>query len=358
MQSDKILATALLLGLAPILAGCNTAGGGGAGGGGGGTTGPTGTLPVTGMGKALAFRAKSTNTSDVNTYTGLPQSSQQLAGTKILDKSAPGGIEFTASADANPDPDNYYKDKGALISASTTDTLEGGTQIAGMSKAEGAVYFENGNFGDPQVSDANSNLSAVGVYNNYKDGVFVEQLVLKHGTTIRYSEAVDGADEAVYAVGFIGDKTMNMPQSAKATYKAFHEGGVSQYDNGTEMAQMGLRGGTVELLADFDNGTVKGGIKDAQLLTYRDGSEVVLNNNITGLAIDANITGSEYAGTAQLVDTAGNGVGTTTYNESLGGFFGDGAAETMAAYVIEGNAELDGANRDYIMSGTFGGVKQ
>lgn len=352
MNRMAYISTAVIIAAAPVISGCTSATGGATP-----AAGPGGTLPIKASGKALAFRANSTNTSTVNSYTSLPSSSHQITQAAILEKSAPGGITIEGSADEDTSPTQNQGINPALVSASSPDTLEGGTALAGMTDVKGNIYFENGNFGDAQASDGSSNLSAVGVYNVYKNNAFVEQIVMKHGTTIRYQEGTAGDTTATYAVGYIGNNTTNMPTSGQATYKGFHEGGTSVYnDNGT-MQYMGLSGGTVELAADFNAGTVTGGIKDAQLVTYKNSNMVVLNPNITGLNINANITGSEYTGTAQLVDANNNAVGTTKYNEAIGAFFGGSAAETAAAYVIEGNAMLEGQGRDYIMSGGFGGVK-
>ncbi|MEP3437882.1 MAG: transferrin-binding protein-like solute binding protein [Hoeflea sp.] len=317
-----------------------------------------GSLPIKASGKALAFRANSTNTSSVSSYTNLPQSRHEITQASIIEKSAAGGIQIDGSVDKDPNPSNNQGTNPALVTAGSPDTLQNGTAIAGMKDAKGSVYFENGNFGDTQVSNDTANLSSVGVYNVYANNTFVEQIVMKHGTTIRYQEGADGAGTATYAVGYIGNNTTNMPGSGQASYKGFNEGGTTVYDDNGTMQYMGLSGGTVELTADFDAGTVKGGIKDAQLATYKNQQMVVLNNTVTGLNIDANITGSEYTGTAQLVDANNNAVGTTRTNEAIGAFFGNGAAETAAAYLIEGNAMLDGQNRDYIMSGTIGAVKK
>ena len=319
---------------------------------------PAGTLPIKASGRALAFRSNATNTSSINSYTTLPSSTHQIKQASILERAAAGGIRINGSADKDS---NAVKNQGAnpaLISASSPDTLQGGTALAGMTDAKGNVYFENGNFGDAQASNDMSNLSSVGVYNVYKNNTFVEQIVMKHGTTIRYQEGKAGDGTAIYAVGYIGNNTAQMPTSGQATYKGFHEGGTSVYDDNGTMQQLGLRDGTVELTADFAAGTMTGGISGAQLVTYKNNAMTVLNPDVTGLEINATIVGSEYNGTAQLVDKNKNPVGTTVYNESIGAFFGDDAAETAAAYVIEGNAALDGQNRDYLMSGDFGGVKK
>lgn len=349
-----------MLAVLPAFAGCSSSGG--AGTATGGLTSPTpvttGSLPLKASGKALAFRANSTNTSSVSSYTNLPQSQQQLATASILEKSAQGGIRIEGAVDKDINPNTNQGANPAIVSASSPDALGGGTKLAGMKDVKGSVYFENGNFGDTQASNASSNLSSVGVYNVYKNNTFVEQIVMKHGTTIRYQEGVDGAGTAIYAVGYIGNNTTNMPGTSTATYKGFNESGTSEYDDNGTMQQLGLNGGTVELTADFGAGTVKGGIRDAQLVTYRNQQLEVLNNTVTGLDINANITGSEYTGTANLVDAGNKPVGTTTTNEAIGAFFGDAAAETAAVYVIEGNAMLDNQARDYIMSGTIGAVKK
>lgn len=351
MTRKMFVSGAFALAAIPAIGGCSPS----ANGGTPGSVTP-GSLPIVASGKALAFRANATNTASVNSYTGLPQSQHQITQASMIERSSPGGIRIEGSVNQDPSPVPNQGPNAALVSASSPDTLANGTAIAGMTDAQGTVYFENGNFGDAQASNGSANLSSVGVYNVYANNNFVEQIVMRHGTTIRYQEGADGAGTATYVVGYIGNNTTNMPAGGTATYKGFNESGTSVYDDNGNMQQFGLNGGTVALTADFDAGTVKGGISNAQLVTYRNQQAVVLNNQVTGLNIDANITGSEYTGTAQLVDANNNAVGTTTTNEAIGAFFGSGAAETAAVYMIEGNAELDGQNRDYIMSGTIGAV--
>ena len=353
MIRKTFVSGAIVLAALPGIAGCSSTGGGAAAPG----AVAAGSLPIAASGKALAFRTNSNNTSSVSTFSNLPQSQQEITQATILEKSVPGGIRIDGSIDKDASPNTNQGPNPALVTASSPDTLQNGTQIAGMKDVKGNVYFENGNFGDTQASDASTGLSSVGVYNVYKNNTFVEQIVMKHGTTIRYREGADGAGTATYAVGYIGNNTTNMPGSGQATYKGFNESGTTVFDNNGTMEQMGMSG-TVELTADFGAGTVKGGIKDGQLVSYRNMQPVVLNTAVTGLNIDATITGSEYTGTAQLVDANNNAIGTTQTNEAIGAFFGDGAAETAAAYMIEGNAMLDGQNRDYIMSGTIGAVKK
>ncbi|AKH99149.1 hypothetical protein IMCC20628_00422 [Hoeflea sp. IMCC20628] len=352
MNKSALISGAVVLAILPVVSACSPSGGTLAGPAAGGS------LPIKASGKALAYRVNATNTSSVSSYTNLPQSQHQITQARILEKSAPGGITIDGAADVDPDPNTNQGNNPALITATSTDQLENGTTLVGMTDAKGSIYFDGGNFGDAQVSNEHANLSSVGVYNRHdSNGKFVEQIVLKHGTTIRYQEGADGAATSVQAVGFIGNNTTNMPMSGQATYRGFHEGGTSVYDDNGNMQNMGLNGGEVELTADFGAGTVKGGIKNGQLAAYKDSNMLMLNPNVTGLNINANITGSDYTGTAQLVDSNNNPVGTSTYNEAIGSFFGDAAAETAAAYVIEGNAEIDGQNRDYLMTGTFGAVK-
>ncbi|WP_422371415.1 transferrin-binding protein-like solute binding protein [Hoeflea sp.] len=355
MTRKFFVSGAFALAVLPAISGCSPSAKGGAPGAGAPGTLTPPSLPIAASGKALAFRANATNTASVNSYTGLPQSQHQITQANMIERSSPGGIRIDGSVDQDPNPVPNQGANAALVNASSPDTLANGTAIAGMNNVQGSVYFENGNFGDAQASSDSANLSSVGVYNVYANNTFVEQIVMRHGTTIRYQEGADGAGTATYAVGYIGNNTTNMPAGGTATYKGFHEGGTSVYDDNGTMRQIGLNGGTVRLTADFGAGTVKGGISNAQLVTYTN-QIAVLNNQVTGLNIDANITGSEYTGTAQLVDANNNAVGTTTTNEAIGAFFGNGAAETAAVYMIEGNAQLDGQNRDYIMSGTIGAV--
>lgn len=358
MKKTVSVSGALLLALVPAISGCSSSTDGIAAPA-AGVTPAGGALPIKASGKALAFRANAKNTASINSYTNLPTSQHAILQARILEKSKAGGIQIAGSADVDKNPSTTQGTNPALVSAFSADTLKNGTAIAGMKDAKGNIYFENGNFGDAQASNETASLSSVGVYNIYdKNSKLVDQIVMKHGTTIRYREGKEGDPTATYAVGYIGNNTTNMPASGMATYKGFMESGTSVYDDNGTMQQMGLRGGKVELTADFGAGKVTGGVSGAQFVTYKGNNMVVLNKNITGLNIKADITGAEYTGTATLVDANKKAIGTTSSNEAIGAFFGDGAAETAAAYLIEGKAPIDGQNRDYIMSGGIGAVKK
>ncbi|PWV95394.1 hypothetical protein DFR52_11125 [Hoeflea marina] len=346
------VSSTVLAGLA-MLAGCSPS----AGGGGGGGTAVTGTLPITASGRMLAFQATADTTLYDTAEPGVQNAYTQLTGTTMLDKSAPAGMAISGSAEEDPTPYASQGPNAALITATSADTMAGGTALKGITNGKGNVYFEAGAFGDPQVGTTDANLSAVGVYNIYENNQLVDTIVMQHGTTIRYADSGSGGN-GNFGVGYIGNNTTTMPGSGTATYKGFWEGGVGAYDTGAGTAQMGLSG-KVALAANFQTGKVSGGVTDARLETYDSGTQqlVNLNSSITGLKVDADITGSEYAGTATLVDSGGNAVGTTTSNNLIGAFLGDNAAETVAATAIEGSAELGGTTRNYILTGVIGGQK-
>jgi hypothetical protein len=347
MRRILILSTAAL-----ALTGCETTNSIGGGGG-----PPSGTLPVTASGKMIAVRLPSTVSTETNTYTNLPWHSANPTSATATDRTAAGGVGISGSADADPAP-NQNQGGGpalaALITAQADGDLAGGAAIIGMNQAKGAVYFEGGNFGDPQVETANAAISTVGVYNISQ----TEQIVLKDATTIRYRDGNDGDTEANYGVGYIGNPTANMPGSGTATYKGFYEQGIGVYSNANGVRQLWLRG-DAQLVADFNAGTVSGGVSNGELGTSNSDGSNPYNPNaaVTGMAINASIAGSEYTGTARLVDAGGNDVGTVTNSEVIGGFFGANAAETIAASSIEGSMTLDGLASDYVMQGVIGGVK-
>ena len=326
----------------------------------------TPTLPITTKGRVLAFKASATTTSTISTFTSLPNASTQLKGAKFLDKSAATGIRINGSAEADPAPNanqgstainNGVANLPALVTAKAEGTMLGGTQLIGLDKAKGTVYFENGSFGNPQVSSDRARISTVGVYNLKGDPK--NQIKLEHGATVRYSDGAPGATEGNFAVGYIGENTTNMPGSGTAEYKGFWEQGVAAYDTGTEIKPMYISG-DVTIKADFGAGKVSGGLRNGKLEAYDSATRITrnLNTNITGLDIDATISGSEYNGSARLIDTAGNQVGSATSSNLIGAFLGDNAKETVAATMIEGRASLDGKDSDFILTGVMGGVKK
>ena len=353
----KILVASTVLISVALLAGCSSTGGVAAVGGGG--AGAGGALPLTGKGTMLAFRAPAT----VSVNQGFLIT--ELTSANSTDRTNPDGVTIEASATEDKavapvvtPPE--HKIVNGLFDAKVTGTLEGGTQFAEIKQAKGRVYFEGGNFGDPQINTENASISAVGVYNIFNQtGQLVDKIVMKEGTTLRYRGGVAGGNVADFGVGFIGNNTTAMPGAGTAQYKGFLEGATSVYETATGLNQMGLSG-DVALAANFQTGKVTGGVSNGALLTFDNQSNTLvnLNSNITGLSVNADITGSEYAGSATLVDAAGNAVGTTRTNDVIGAFFGDGAAETAAAVQIEGTAMLEGRSSDYILTGVIGGVKK
>jgi|GEM_PF-1475023 hypothetical protein len=362
----KSLALTLAVGGLIALTGCKTSQQVAGGGGGGGPGVPSGTLPITAKGRVLAFRASAESETETNTLTNLPMTYTKLTGTTFLDKTGANGIGVTGTAEPDPTPNpfqgstqnnNGVTNPPALITTTADGAMTGGTELAGLDKAKGSVFFAGGSFGNPQVSDDRVNLSTVGVYN--LDGNPANQINLKHGVTVRYTDGVAGENEGNFAVGYIGENTTNMPGTGTAEYKGFWEQGVAAYDDGTQVRQMFISG-DVNIMADFGAGRVSGGLRNASLETYDQVSQSTrnLNASITGLDIDATINGSEYNGSARLIDNAGNQVGTTTTSNLIGAFLGNSAVETVAATMIEGTAPLDGRDSNFILTGVMGGVKK
>lgn len=359
-----MMAKLLVVGATSALAACSSSGSGasaGAGGAGGGG-GAGGSLPITAQGRMLAVRLPANVVSTVNSITQTPQLETTATGAVATDRTAAGGVGISGSAKDDPNPNNNQGSPGiapaALISASADGPLAGGATVIGLSDAKGNVYFENGNFGDPQVESANAAISSVSVYNLSAS----EQIVLSDATTIRYRDGNAGDAEANYGVGYVGNATTNMPTSGTASYKGFFESGQSIYtrpDGSVE--NFGFdNGADVALAADFAAGKVTGGITGGTLQAYTNlGQNVVdVAPTITGMAIDATITGADYAGTARLVDAQGAAVGTVSNGEAIGSFFGSAGRETVAAVSIEGNATLEGGASDYVLQGVIGAVKQ
>jgi hypothetical protein len=341
------------------LAGCTSSGGGVPAGP--GEPQKTGALPVEGKGKMLAVRLPASIKSETNTHTNTPMHTAEVTGALASDRTDAGGVGISWSADKDPSPNvNQGSDiaPAVLVSAKADGSMKGGAAFIGLDKAKGQVFFENGNFGDPQVESADAAISSVSVYNHYNADGTSTQTLLKDATTIRYRDGKAGNAAANFGVGYVGNPTAAMPGSGQATYKGFYEQGIGVYAQGGVARTMFLNG-DAELKADFGTGTVTGGVKGA-LQAYDNVSQatVNLNDNIKGMAVDTKITGTEYAGTAKLVDAAGGAVGSITNGEAIGGFFGADAAETVAATSIEGKAMLGGVESDYVLQGVIGAVKQ
>lgn len=320
---------------------------------------PAGTLPVKTNGKMIAVRLPANVTSKVDTFDNLPYQSAEVTSAVSKDRTAAGGVGISGEADKDPSPNkNQGSDiaPAALISAKADGKMKGGTAFIGLDKVKGAVYFDNGNFGDPQASSADAAISSVGVYNHYDANNNMTQTILKDSTTIRYRDGKDGDTEATFGVGYVGNATAAMPGSGEATYKGFFEQGIGVYNKDGVATAMGLQG-DAELKVNFGTGSVTGGVKGS-LNSYENGKTTNLNQDIKGMAINAKIKGSEYTGTANLVDGNGKAVGTVANGEAIGGFFGANAAETIAATSIEGKAKLGGVDSDYVLQGVIGAVKK
>ena len=351
----KFGTTAVAVGALLVVTGCQ---GGGMAGGPGGPGAPGGTLPVSGSGKMLAVRLPGTATSSTNTFTNTPQVDTTVTGVAVLDRTAAGGVGVSGSIDEDPDPNpNQGSDiaPAVLVTATADDTMAGGATIVGLTDVKGNIYFENGNFGDPQVESATAAISSVGVYNPSSGG----QIVLENATTIRYRDGIEGDGALNYGVGYVGNLTQNMPGSGTATYRGFYEHGIGVYEAGDGSIKQFFMSGDANLTANFAAGTVTGGVTgDLESYDAASATVVNLNQDVTGLEIDASIAGSEYAGSAAFVDAGGQTVGTYNNNEAIGGFFGNNAAETAAAVSMDGNMELDGGPRDFVFQGVIGAVKQ
>jgi len=305
----------------------------------------------------LATALPANVSTSTNSFTGLPQIQTDATSVQANDSSAPGGMALSVSATPDSNPANFQANpplsEAALISVSSSDTLAGGTALPAFTDAKGAVFFENGNFGDPQVESDTGAISTVSVYNPQTGA----QIVLSDVTTVRYRGGTAAAGEAVYGVGYVGNATQTMPGGGTVTYRAFWEGGQSAYDDGSGLAQMFVMGDAT-LTADLDAGTVTGGVDNASLngSDPLGGNVVNLNPNIDRLAVDATITGNTYAGTAVFRDASGAALGTQN-SEVIGGFFGPDADNTAAAIQSSGRMELGGQQADYILQGVLGGAR-
>lgn len=345
-KSYVILLSTILV--APLAA-CTSSGGGG--GGGTPQAGGGGALPIMAKGKMLALQLPSKNKVEQNSFLKVDEFSAVIDGVTPTDRTTKGGVGFSAEGKKDPDGTTFLPD---TISAKLDTSLAGGTKVVEIKDAPGRVYFDSGNFGDVQVTDAKGRVSSVGVYNIYKNNVLQETIVLKEATSIRFTSGNAGDSDATFGVGFAGNETASMPTSGKATYKAFWEGGASASSDGGTIKRFAI-GGDAELIADFTTATVTGGVTNLKM--WDAGKEVVAPVQ-KGIEINATIAGAEYAGTAAFVDGAGKTVGATTNSEVIGGFFGANASETVAVMTMEGNMDINGSNRDYVVLGTMGGVKK
>ncbi|NBR88747.1 MAG: hypothetical protein EBS68_02355 [Rhodobacteraceae bacterium] len=324
----------------------------GCAGGAGTTTSTSGSLPIKGGGKLLALKVPATTSISVNALTGLSQHNvDSVDGVTPTDQTSPGGVGFTVTGTADPAPAPFITN-GAIVNASAAGALAGGTVLNGMTDAKGSVYFENGNFGDPQVETADAGVSTVGVYNPPGGA---QQIVLTDATTIRYREGAAGSGSAVFGVGIIGNATTTMPAGQTITYRAFHEGGEAAYDNGTGVKNMYLSGDPT-IVANLGTGKVTGGLANAKLQRWNGTANVDLAPTIATLDLDGTITGNTYAGTATFKDAGGADVGTQN-SEMIGGFYGADAKNTALVFQSTGTMPIDGANSTYFLQGTMGGAK-
>ncbi|WP_316013425.1 transferrin-binding protein-like solute binding protein [Roseobacter sp. HKCCA0434] len=348
------------------------------GGGGGGPTVANGTLPIApvdGQLIAVQLGAQQTTQSGAGGETLYNTSATEVQASQRTSVASP--IEFTASVDEDParTPDSFGSASRAygFIDVDFTGQLAGvgGTpaEFTDLTDQAGSVYFENGNFGDPESStSAQTQLQAVGVFNPAPIGS--DQIVLSDVTTLRVESFDSGTNEGVFGVGFAGNYTQNMPTTGTATYRAFVENGVTRYNSSSGLRIMGLtdpanRGAAIEIDADFAASTVNIDLNGLQLLGQNAAgtAEIVLNPDVDGLIATGAITGNTFTGTdARFVNAADAEVGTRIGSQMIGGFFGDAADELASVVIIEGAMNIDDgtgtASRDYIYSVTYGGERQ
>ncbi len=344
------------LALVTALSGCLGGGGGGA------AAIAAGTLPVTGTGTILGVTLPSTVTTSTNNITGLPQIQTDPTSVSVNDRTPQGGIGFTASADADPNPAQFQAggtSVAALISGNANAALAGGTTVNGFTDAKGAVFFENGNFGDPQAESNDGAVSTVSVYNLFQNNQPTGQIVLSDVTTVRYRGRTNRTGEAFYGVGYIGNATATMPTGQTITYTGFWENGQAVYNNGNGANQFYLRvNDTVSLSADLTANTITGSANASMDRDINLGANTItLTTDVERLVLNGTVTGNTFAGTALLVDSGGNTVGTQT-GEMVGGFFGANATEIAAAIQNSGTMTLEGANATYVLQGVIGGTSR
>lgn len=348
--------------------GVTTAGAGGAAA----NTTPTINLPVTGTGRVIARTLPGTVAQNGDgSFNVQPNSATALAG----GNTGAGGATFDYSARNDPAGSTRQAGSGQQVDALVTiDNFAntGGANYVPITDEATSIYFENGNFGGPQISNnSRLNVSGVDVYNPSPFGV-APQIVLNDVTTFR-ANAFNGVgvQNVAFGVGFAGNQTApaQMPVANTATYRTFIEGGVSGYNDGgtfrNASASTTPRGAAVNMVADFGAGTMT---MDLNGLQYTGAgtagaATAVRNADVDGVIFTAPIVGNTFQGTARLVNAADVNVGGTQSGEVVGGFFGQNAAEAAAGLIITGNMPIDSGDgagavaRDYIMSWSLGGTQ-
>lgn len=250
---------------------------------------------------------------------------------------------------------------GAAAIAAGTLPVTGTGTILGATLPSTVTTSTNTLTGNPQAESNDGAVSTVSVYNifNNATGALDRQIVLSDVTTVRYRGRTDNAGEAFYGVGYIGNATATLPTGQTISYVGFWENGQAVYDNGGGARQFYLRvDDTVSLSADPTANRITG---SANARMDRDtnlgANTFTMNTDVERLVLDGTINGDSFAGTALLVDSGGNTVGTQS-GEMVGGFFGANATEVAAAIRNTGTMTLEGAQASYVPQGVIGGTSR
>jgi hypothetical protein len=161
-----------------------------------------------------------------------------------------------------------------------------------------------------------------------------------------------------------GTETTNMPTGAvTATYNGRFAGTAAQSGSNALANGMADINGDVTMLASFGGATITGNVYNLQRSPGDDCDPCDSTPVGYGLRMDGAIVGSQYAGstafTTGAIDAAASG---TARGEMLGGFYGDGAAETTGVARIQGATPTGtpagpGVGDNVYLSGSFGAVK-
>jgi hypothetical protein len=156
--------------------------------------------------------------------------------------------------------------------------------------------------------------------------------------------------------------------SVTATYLgSFYGFAAAAGDDLTQDGQGADLSGKVSLTANFGTAKVDGNVYDLQRSPGSDDCDPCVNTPVAyGLALEGDIAGASYSGTAKFTEgtnvAGAAAVEGSAAGQVIGGFYGGNAAETAGAIRIVGDtpagATGPGTGEDVFVSGSFGAAKE
>lgn len=229
---------------------------------------------------------------------------------------------------------------------SVSDRSSAGGVNATVTVNAGAVSYQDANVFIPDIVDATP-ATGVGAADGYISGNSLIDVISGGGggtlEHLAFGYVTNQTGSAINLAGFHAGDIEGLPTTPTARYVGTFIG--QYYEIGSNQSADYV-GSIMSLNADFTTGKVTA---DIPVILQEGGRGGSLDFTGYNLAVDANIVGSKFSGTASYVD-GGSTVGSVTASSVNGAFYGALGQEVAGAVRIEGRPR----GTDTVIVGGFG----